>query len=266
MSTRCCSTHDDMLTPLRRYGSLTCPQYCDRGMLGDAVDRGWLRTRRSQDAPPHLLAVLLTAQARGCGVRQGEASRCPKLAWPSNPWRQGALRAAVGAPLWMGRPPQLPALARLPAGDRVRPGVSSLAQHPARRPDARQRAAVHGAAAVAAPPARPPRLPGQGDMVGPWVGVTQAHTRAHAYSMHDCRLRGRLHRTKSPGPNPPIRRRQGLGRSPACTLRSAWHADLQRRARHASDHAAGCRLWPVASVAERRSYDVDVRRRCACPG
>ncbi|KAL4427124.1 hypothetical protein ABPG77_001128 [Micractinium sp. CCAP 211/92] len=37
-------------------------EYCDRGTLGDAVARGWLRTRRSQDAPPHLLAVLLTAQ------------------------------------------------------------------------------------------------------------------------------------------------------------------------------------------------------------
>ena len=40
------------------------PQYCDRGTLGDAVDRGWLRTRPRLDAPPNLLAVLLTAQAR----------------------------------------------------------------------------------------------------------------------------------------------------------------------------------------------------------
>ncbi|KAL4459137.1 hypothetical protein ABPG75_014002 [Micractinium tetrahymenae] len=37
-------------------------EYCDRGTLGDAVERGWLRTRRTQDAPPHILAVLLTAQ------------------------------------------------------------------------------------------------------------------------------------------------------------------------------------------------------------
>ncbi|KAL4427122.1 hypothetical protein ABPG77_001126 [Micractinium sp. CCAP 211/92] len=37
-------------------------EYCDRGTLGDAVDRGWLRTRPKLDAPPNLLAVLLTAQ------------------------------------------------------------------------------------------------------------------------------------------------------------------------------------------------------------
>ncbi|KAL4459136.1 hypothetical protein ABPG75_014001 [Micractinium tetrahymenae] len=37
-------------------------EYCDRGTLGDAVDRGWLRTQPKLDAPPNVLAVLLTAQ------------------------------------------------------------------------------------------------------------------------------------------------------------------------------------------------------------
>ncbi|KAL4457312.1 hypothetical protein ABPG75_012177 [Micractinium tetrahymenae] len=37
-------------------------QLCTRGTLIDAVDRGWLRQRRSLDAPPNMRAVILTAQ------------------------------------------------------------------------------------------------------------------------------------------------------------------------------------------------------------
>ncbi|EFN56344.1 hypothetical protein CHLNCDRAFT_144815 [Chlorella variabilis] len=38
-------------------------EYCDSGTLNDAIDRGWLRTRRALDAPPDMRALLQTAQA-----------------------------------------------------------------------------------------------------------------------------------------------------------------------------------------------------------
>ena len=38
-------------------------QYCERGTLGDALDRGWLRTSPAPGAGPDMAAVLATAQA-----------------------------------------------------------------------------------------------------------------------------------------------------------------------------------------------------------
>ena len=38
------------------------PQYCNRGTIYDAIDRGWLRQERSLDSPPNLRTVLLTAR------------------------------------------------------------------------------------------------------------------------------------------------------------------------------------------------------------
>lgn len=37
-------------------------QYCDRGTLGDALDRGWLRKSRAPGAGPNMRSVLATAQ------------------------------------------------------------------------------------------------------------------------------------------------------------------------------------------------------------
>lgn len=45
-----------------RLPPLHCLQYCNRGTLLDAIDRGWLRVRPTADSPPDVRAVLLTAQ------------------------------------------------------------------------------------------------------------------------------------------------------------------------------------------------------------
>ena len=42
--------------------SLSPSKYCNRGTLLDAVERGWLRTKRTVAAAPNMLLVLLTAR------------------------------------------------------------------------------------------------------------------------------------------------------------------------------------------------------------
>lgn len=51
-------------------------QYCNRGTIYDAIDRGWLRQQLSLDSPPNLRAVLLTARVRRAWLAVGGLCGC----------------------------------------------------------------------------------------------------------------------------------------------------------------------------------------------